>query len=71
MKGKTISYRPSEKVEKLFSKYSSEKSILSNTQLIEIAFQYLINRPEDEIDEIIWSYLIGKDNSTTKQKKIG
>lgn len=56
----TISYRPSDQIEKLFEEYCGRNALLSKTQLLEIAMQFLMMRQHDEMDRIIWKFLKGE-----------
>lgn len=55
-----VGYRPSLKIKKLFAEFCGEKAVLSKSQLIEVAMQFLMMRPHAEMERIIVKFLKGE-----------
>lgn len=60
-----VSYRPSKKVKGLFEEYCSGKAMLTKSQLIDVAIEFLMMRPTSEVDTIIWKFLKGEFDDDT------
>lgn len=55
-----VCFRPADKTKQLLDKYCGHTALMSKSQLVEIAFKFLLQLPEKELDKIIWKFLTGK-----------